>query len=150
MSGFPGGSSKEPGRIGTLKDIAGGVWLWDRDFYALRHLTRKWPGNRFFVQITKADAGPYAQACLVPGQLPTLVKEIRELENHLSAMPPDSIVYEFREGGGGLYLDPIGTLVEVRSEDLLSTLGRIRALIEEALAQSELVFVTADYQEIVA
>ena len=132
--------------------VDGGLMLWSAEYYALRKLVRTRPESSFLVQITSVEAGPYAQSCYVPGQLRRLIEEIRELEQELGKMPADSIVYTHYEPTGGLYLfiEKEEPPVKVRAQDILWILGRVQTIAQEALDRSELLFVFAQYEQLVA
>ena len=126
--------------------------LYSAQYHALRKLVRTWPESRFLVQIASVEAGPYAQACYVPGQLRKLMEEIRELEQELAKLQADSIVYTHYEPTGGLYLfiEKEEPPVKVRAQDFLGILGRIQTIAQEALDNSELLFVFASDEQFVA
>src|SRR2546427_9828750 len=87
-----------------LPSVEGGLMLYSAQYHALRKLVRTWPESSFLVQIASVEAGPYAQACYVPGQLRKLMEEIRELEQELAKLQADFIVYTHYEPTGGLDL----------------------------------------------
>ncbi len=131
--------------------VQGGLMLWPAEYHALRHGAEARPESSLLVQVTREEAGPCAQACFVPRQLSTLVREIQELEHDVAKMPPDSVVYTHYHPTGGLYMfSPESPPERVRSQDLLETLGRIRVIAQEALDRSELLFVFAQYEQVVA